>query len=105
MKIDLSKFSEAELIDLNQRIVERLRILSQMRTHEQMLQFHIGERVTFHPEGHDPIVGMITRYNKKTVTVITDEGHHWNVHPRFLRKVVSENAKKPKNNVVRFKKD
>ena len=25
-------------------------------------------------------------YNKKTVTVITDEGQRWNVSPSFLRK-------------------
>jgi hypothetical protein len=105
MKIDLSKFNEAELIDLNNRIIERLRFLSQMRTHEQMLQFSIGERVTFQPERHDPIVGMVTRYNKKTVTVITDDGQHWNVSPRFLKKVVAENSKKSKNNVVRLKRD
>jgi hypothetical protein len=29
-KIDIDKLSEAELIDLNHRIVERLRFLSQM---------------------------------------------------------------------------
>lgn len=103
MKIDLSKFSEAELIDLNHRIVERLRFLSQTRTHERMLQFSIGERVTFQPEGHDQIAGMITRYNKKTVTVITDEGQHWNVSPRFLKKVVPEDVKETKDNVVRLK--
>jgi hypothetical protein len=105
MKIDLSKFTEAELIDLNNRIIERLRFLSQMRTHEQMLQFSIGERVTFQPEGHDQIVGMITRYNKKTVTVITDDGQHWNVSPRFLKKYVAVNSKISKNNVVRLKRD
>lgn len=87
MKIDISKISEAELIDLNNKIVERLRFLRQMRTHEQMLEFNIGERVTFQPEGRDPLIGMLTRYNKKTVTVITDDGQHWNVSPRFLRKV------------------
>jgi hypothetical protein len=107
MKIDISKLTEAELIDLNNKIVERLRFLSQIRTHEQMLQFNIGERVTFHPESQNPVVGMITRYNKKTVTVITDDGQHWNVSPRFLRKAVSEDSKviKNKNNVVRFKRD
>ena len=104
MKIDISKLSEAELIELNNKIVERLCFLRQMRTHEQMLQFNIGERVTFQPEGQTPVVGMLTRYNRKTVTVITDDGQHWNVSPRFLRKVVSESAKKTKNNVVRFKK-
>jgi hypothetical protein len=28
---------------------------------------------------------MITRYNRKTVTVITDDGGHWNVAPTLLR--------------------
>ena len=107
MKIDITKLSEAELIELNNRIVERLRFLKQMRTHEQMLQFTIGERVTFHPEGQDPVLGMLTRYNRKTVTVITDDGHHWNVSPRFLRKAIPLSSKniKNKNNVVRLKKD
>jgi hypothetical protein len=105
MKIDISRLSEAELIELNNRIVEQLRFLRQMRTHEQMLQFNIGERVTFQPEGQPPVVGMLTRYNKKTVTVITDDGQHWNVSPRFLRRVVSEGMKNTKNNVVRLKKD
>jgi hypothetical protein len=30
---------------------------------------------------------MLTRYNKKTVTIITDEGRQWNVSPDFLSKV------------------
>jgi hypothetical protein len=29
---------------------------------------------------------MLTRYNKKTVTVVTDEGRQWNVSPTFLSK-------------------
>lgn len=89
MKIDIDKLSEEELIDLNHRIVERLRFLSQMRAHSQMLDFKIGDRVTFQPEGCPPVIGMLTRYNKKTVTVITDTGQHWNVAPGFLRKARS----------------
>ena len=85
-QIDIDKLSEGELIDLNHRIVERLRFLSQMRAHSQMLDFKIGERVTFHPDGHPPLFGIVTRYNRKTVTVITDAGQHWNVAPRLLRK-------------------
>src|SRR5215510_4196807 len=83
---DVDKLSEAELVDLNHRIVERLRFLSQMRAHSQMLDFKIGEHVTFHPDGHPPLFGILTRYNRKTVTVITDAGQHWNVAPRLLRK-------------------
>lgn len=51
-----------------------------------MLAFRIGDRVSFQPEGHPVLSGMLTRYNRKTVTVITDNGQHWNVSPGFLRK-------------------
>ena len=89
MKIDIDKLSEEELIDLNNRIVERLRFLSQMRAHSAMLDFRIGDRVTFEPEGRAPLFGILTRYNKKTVTVISDSGQHWNVAPGLLRKAAS----------------
>jgi hypothetical protein len=51
MNIDIDRLSEEELIDLNHRIVERLRFLNQMRAHSQMLDLKIGNRVTFQPEG------------------------------------------------------
>ena len=87
MKINIDKLTEAELIDLNNRIVARLRFLSEMRAHANMLEFSVGDRVSFQPEGRPMLVGTLTRYNKKTVTVITDDGGHWNVSPGFLRKV------------------
>jgi hypothetical protein len=106
MKIEIDKLTEEELIDLNHRIVERLRFLSQMRAHSQMLDFKIGDRVTFHPEGRPPVVGMLTRYNKKTVTVITDSGQHWNVAPGFLRKAASrDNAATGNAKVVPLRKE
>jgi len=86
VKIDIDKLTEADLIDLNNRVVERLRFLNQMRAHGQMLQFKIGDRVSFRPEGHPIVVGMLTRYNRRTVTVITDSGQRWNVAPRHLRR-------------------
>src|SRR5437667_8044573 len=92
MKIDIDKLTEAELVDLNNRIVERLRFLTHMRVHAQMLEFKIGDRVLFQPAGHPIVVGMLTRYNKKTVTVITDSGQRWNVAPRLLQRGDSSNA-------------
>ena len=86
MTIDIDSLTEAELADLNNRIVERLRFLHQMRAHAEMLEFRIGERVEFQPEGQPLVVGMLTRYNKKSVTVITDSGQRWTVAPRVLRR-------------------
>ena len=87
MTIDIDQLTEAELIDLNHRIVERLRFLDHMRAHVEMLEFKIGDRVTFQPPGQGPLEGMLTRYNKKTVTVITDTGQTWNVSPTLLSRI------------------
>jgi hypothetical protein len=95
MAIDIDKLTEAELIDLNNRIVARLRFLSQMRAHAHMLDFSIGERVSFQPEGHPLLTGVITKYNRKSVTVITENGQHWNVSPLFLRKAESAASSPP----------
>ena len=106
MKMDIDKLSEEELIDLNHRIVERLRFLSQMRAHSQMLDFKIGDRVKFEPQGRPPVVGMLTRYNKKTVTVITDGGQHWNVAPGLLRKAAPiETTESSKAKVIQLRKE
>jgi len=106
MSIDIDRLTEAELIDLNNRIVERLRFLSQMKAHSKMLEFRIGDRVTFQPEGRSPVTGMLTRYNRKTVTVITDDGQHWNVAPIFLRTAAPpERAETVDKNVIRMKRE
>ena len=86
MAIDIDRLTEAELLDLNRRIVERLRFLQQMRAHASMLQFSLGDRVTFDTDDGRTIVGTLMRYNKKSVTVITDDHHRWNVAPVFLRR-------------------
>ncbi len=65
MTIDIDRLTEAELIDLNHRI---------------------GERVRFHPDGRPPVTGMVTRYNRKTVSIVTDNGQRWNVSPQLLER-------------------
>ena len=91
-KIDIDSLSEEELIDLNHRIVARLRFLSQMRSHSTMLDFRIGERVKFSPDGRPDVFGTVTRYNRRTVTVVTDAGENWRVAPTLLTKVRSAAA-------------
>jgi hypothetical protein len=94
MPIDIDKLTEAELIDLNNRIVARLKFLHQMRAHAHMLEFSIGERVCFQPEGRPALTGIVAKYNRKTVTVIAENGQQWNVAPVFLRKVDTSAAAK-----------
>lgn len=106
MRIDIDGLSEAELIDLNHRVVERLRFLRQRRAHAAMLEFRIGARVTFQPDGRGPIVGMLTRYHRKSVTVITDAGQRWNVAPSCLRKAAaSAQQEAPRAQVIPLQRD
>jgi hypothetical protein len=86
MAIDIDKLTEAQLIDLNNRVVARLKFLHEMRVHAHMLDFSIGESVCFQPEGHPVITGIIAKYNRKTVTIVTTHGQQWNVSPGLLRK-------------------
>jgi len=48
--------------------------------------------VSFHPPGHDPKIGVILKYNRKTVTVVTEDQHQWNVAPVFLSRVIEARA-------------
>jgi hypothetical protein len=104
-KINIDQLSEEELFELNHQIVARLRLLRQMRSNAQMLDYRIGERVKFYPAGREAVTGTLTRYNKKSVTVITDSGEHWNVNPGLLHKVEPAQGGKPntdKGSVVMF---
>ena len=105
MTIDIDRLTETELIDLNRRVVERLRFLQQMRAHRRMLEFRIGDRVAFQADGHGAVEGMLTRYNRKSVTVITDDGHQWNVAPALLTRAAAPAAAKPqaRPSLVRLK--
>jgi hypothetical protein len=92
MDIDLTKYTELELIELNQRIVERIRLMRQGRCRETMAEFSIGDRVTFQPERGREVSGVVVRLNRKSVTVVTSDGVHWRVAPAFLTKAQGDDS-------------
>jgi hypothetical protein len=85
MNIDLESMTEEELIELNQRIVSRLRFLREVDAHYSMMEFKIGDRVMFQPPGQAPLTGVLIRYNRKSVSVQTDSGGRWTVAPQLLK--------------------
>ncbi|MCO1335387.1 hypothetical protein MO867_13700 [Microbulbifer sp. OS29] len=101
MNIDIDQLTEDELVELNHRVVERLKFLESMHTHKEMMQFNPGEQVSFEPPGRGKQIGTLVKFNKKTVTVITESGQKWNVSPHLLRKVKNVTSKNKKaGNVV-----
>ncbi len=104
MKIDIDELTENELIDLNHRVVERLKFLESMRAHAEMLEFSIGQKVCFRSNSRETVVGILAKYNKKTVTVLTDDGQKWNVSPHLLERAKEDgSAVKISGNVIEIK--
>jgi hypothetical protein len=85
--IDLSKLTEDELVDLNRRIVDRLRHLYRARRYQELARFNIGDTVTFTPECGHVVVGTVVRLNQKTATVVAKDSRSWRVSPALLSKV------------------
>ena len=103
MRPNIDQLTESELIDLNQRVVERLRMIRQMQAHVRMLEFTIGERVWFRTDLRD-IKGILIRYNKKSVTVVTDQGERWTVSPGLLQKSETSASADRAGTVIEMKK-
>lgn len=101
MEIDIDSMSYDELIELNHKIVEKLKFLDSMHTHKKMMQFSPGDQVCFEPSGRDKQFGTLVKYNQKTVTVITESGQKWNVSPHLLRKVKNvKNTKSSQGKII-----
>jgi hypothetical protein len=60
-----------------------------------MLDFNMGDRVSFQPQGQPTQFGIVVRYNQKTVTVITESGVQWRVAPALLSKIQDLNEAQP----------
>ena len=105
MKIDIESLSYDDLVELNSKIVARLKFLDSVRAHKEMMRFNPGDPVCFEPPGRGRQFGTLVKYNKKTVTVITESRQRWNVSPHLLNKVKSATGHKNKPvNIIDFRK-
>ena len=104
MKIDIDSLNYDELLKLNHKIVARLKFLDSLHAHKEMMRFSPGDQVSFAPPGREKQFGTLVKYNKKTVTVITDSGQKWNVSPHLLRKVKNVKDKKQGKIIDLYKK-
>lgn len=81
----LDLLTEEELNELNHRIVQRLRLMQQIRAHGDMINFRLGQRVRFTSSGGELVRGTLTKHNRKSVTVLTDTGLQWRVSPSLIQ--------------------
>lgn len=85
-KMNIENLTYKELVDLNRKIVERLKFLDHIRAHSEMMEFSVGDKVFFTPPGRGQLSGILAKYNRKTVTIVTEDGERWNVSPMLLTK-------------------
>ena len=90
MTIDLDDLSYDELLYLNDRIIERLKILDATDALNAMMKFNVGAKVCFDSTKHGVQVGTLIKFNQKTVTVLTEGGRQWKVSPQMLSPLVKE---------------
>ena len=94
MPIDIDGLSFEELLDLNQRVVARLKMLESMQAHIEMMQFNLGQQVSFEHQG-GRMLATLVKYNRKTVTVVTDNCQRWNISPHLLSPVKDTGSADP----------
>jgi len=71
--IEIDHLTEEELIELNRRIVDRLKQIRHAHDIHNMMRFNRGARVSFETrQGRE--LATIIKFNRKTVTVETDQG-------------------------------
>lgn len=101
MSIDIDGLSYAELLELNDRIIARLKHLDAADTIDAMMKLTLGSKVCFDSGKHGIQVGTLIKFNQKTVSVLTEDGRRWKVSPQFLSPVIDEASSA--TNVIEFK--
>ena len=96
MPIDIDGLSFEELLELNQRVVARLKMLESMQARIEMMQFNLGQWVSFEHQG-GRLLATLVKYNRKTVTVVTDNGQRWNISPHLLSAVKEAGTAQPQS--------
>ncbi len=95
--INIDGLSIDELIALNHRVIERIKFLEKAQAHVDMMAFNLGAKVSFEAADGRRF-GRLAKYNRKTVTVITDEGQQWRIPPHLLSPVKDITPEKQANN-------
>lgn len=67
--------------------------MDHIHAHSEMMKFNVGEQVLFQPSGRSEITGTEVKYNKKTVTLVTEQGERWNVDPSLLSPQSTQNTR------------
>lgn len=84
MSIDIDTLSREELVELNDRVIERLKYLHTVHAQQAMMTLNIGSQVSFDSPRHGRVFGTVIKFNRKTVVVLTEDRVQWRIPPDIL---------------------
>ncbi len=84
MSIDIDTLSREELVELNDRVIERLKYLDTVHAQQAMMTLNIGSQVSFDSPRHGRVFGTVIKFNRKTVVVLTEDRIQWRIPPDIL---------------------
>lgn len=96
MPIDIDGPGFEELLEPKQRVAARLKMLESVQAHTEMMAFNLVRRASFaHQAGR--ILGAVVKYDRKTASVLSDNGQRWNISPHLLSPVKDAGSAQPKS--------
>jgi hypothetical protein len=84
--ININELCIHQLIDLNRRVIERIKYLQRAKVTELMESYDYGDEVYFHDKDQNIIHGKVIRFNQKSITIKENCGMEWRVSPSFVKK-------------------
>ena len=84
MSIDIDTLSREALVELNDRVIERLKYLDTVHAQQAMMTLNIGSQVSFDSPRHGRVFGPVLKFNRKTVVVLTEDRVQWRIPPDIL---------------------
>jgi len=82
---DLTKYTVDELLELNNRIVSRIKEMRKIQVEEQIKKLKMGDIVSFNQEGVK-IYSMVLNISRNKVNVFAKNGKHYTVPAMALIK-------------------
>jgi plastocyanin len=84
----IENLSLDELSDLNLLVTDRMEIMLKANTLFSMAQFTTGDRVRWTGNDGKEHNGIITKFNQRSVIVMSSENARWKISPELLTRIV-----------------
>lgn len=85
---NIAKMSEAELLDLNELVVSRIKSMRAVKKASKAAAFNVGDKVRFDAGRRGGFInGTVTKVNKVNIKVNAGVLGNWNVSANLLEKM------------------